>query len=145
MKRAYLGQGAWQQVERLEYKAQGQAPFHKVSRQVLFEDPHLLAQWRYFEVEPGGYSTLERHQHVHAVMVFRGSGQCLVGHQVFEIGLGDLISVPPMTWHQFYAAAHEPLGFLCLVNAQRDRPQLPSPTDLHELRQHPTVAAVIKL
>jgi hypothetical protein len=31
-----------------------------------------------------------------------------------------------MTWHQFHAAPDEPLGFLCLVAAERDRPQLPA-------------------
>ncbi len=75
---------------------------------------------------PGGWTTLERHGHVHAVMVIRGRGQCLVGDRVYDIGMHDLVSVPPMTWHQFRSAGDEPLGFLCLVAAERDRPQLPS-------------------
>jgi len=32
------------------------------------------------------------------------------------------------------------LGFLCLVNAQRDRPQLPNAEDLASLRAIPGVA-----
>ncbi|HET9578953.1 MAG TPA: cupin domain-containing protein, partial [Usitatibacter sp.] len=78
------------------------------------------------EVAPGGWTTLERHEHVHAVMVIRGSGQCLVGDEAYEIGTHDLVSVPPLTWHQFRAAPGEPLGFLCLVASERDRPQLPA-------------------
>ena len=74
---------------------------------------------------PGGWTTLERHEHVHAVMVIRGRGQCLVGDKAYDIALHDLVSVPPMTWHQFHAAADAPLGFLCMVTTERDRPQLP--------------------
>ena len=58
-------------------------------------------------------------------MVIRGSGTCLVGEEVLPIAQNDLVSVPPMTWHQFRAAPESPLGFLCLVNQDRDRPQLP--------------------
>ena len=116
----------WQEVDVLAYKQDGAAPFKDVTRQVLFEGKELPAQLRYFEVAPGGYTTLERHEHVHAVMVIRGKGQCLVGDKAYDIALHDLVNVPPMTWHQFHAAKDEPLGFLCLVAADRDRPQLPA-------------------
>lgn len=135
----------WEEVEVLAYKAEENAPFKDVTRQVLFEDPHLAAQWRYFEVAPGGHTTLERHQHLHAVMVIRGRGACLVGDQVHLIELHDLITVPPLAWHQFRATEKEPLGFLCLVNAERDRPELPGPQDLLALRQNPQIAAFIRV
>ena len=89
---------------------------------------------------PGGYSTLERHEHVHAVLILRGRGQCLVGAEVRPVGTNDLVYIPAMTWHQFRAVAGEPLGFLCMVNAQRDKPQLPSADELAELRRDPAVA-----
>jgi hypothetical protein len=38
----------------------------------------------------------------------------------------DLVTIDPLTWHQFHAAADCPLGFLCLVSRTRDRPQLPT-------------------
>ena len=63
-------------------------------------------------------------------MVIRGRGQCLVGDAAHDLALNDLVSVPPMTWHQFRAAPDEPLGFLCLVANERDRPQLPAEQDL---------------
>jgi hypothetical protein len=50
-----------------------------------------------------------------------------------------------MTWHQFRASENEPLGFLCLVNAERDRPQLPGPEELRALRQNPAVAEFIQV
>jgi len=115
----------WDGVEVLAYKQDGDAPFRDVTRQVLFDGRDLPTQLRYFEVAAGGWTTLERHEHVHAVMVIRGRGQCLVGEKAYDIGLHALVSVPPMTWHQFHAAADEPLGFLCMVSTERDRPQLP--------------------
>ncbi|HZZ95051.1 MAG TPA: cupin domain-containing protein [Usitatibacter sp.] len=118
----------WEGVDVLAYKQDAGAPFRDVTRQVLFEGRELPTQLRYFEVAPGGWTTLERHEHVHAVMVIRGRGQCLVGDKAYELGLHDLVSVPPMTWHQFHAAADEPLGFLCMVTTERDRPQLPEAT-----------------
>ena len=133
--RRHTGDFHWEGVEVLRYKQDGTAPFKDVTRQVLFEDAHLPAQLRYFEVAPGGYTTLERHEHVHAVMVIRGHGQCLVGDRAFDIAEHDLVSVPPMTWHQFHAAADAPLGFLCLVAAQRDRPQLPTADEARELQR----------
>jgi mannose-6-phosphate isomerase-like protein (cupin superfamily) len=124
--RRHSGNFRWQEVDVLAYKQEGAAPFKDVTRQVLFEGQELPAQLRYFEVAPGGYTTLERHHHVHAVMVIRGKGQVLVGDKACDIAMHDLVNVPPMTWHQFHAAKDEPLGFLCLVAADRDRPQLPA-------------------
>ncbi len=124
--RKATGDFHWQDVDVLRYKEDGGAPFKDVTRQVLFDGGGLATQLRYFEVAPGGWTTLERHEHVHAVVVIRGRGQCLVGDTAYDIGLHDLVSVPPMTWHQFHAAPDAPLGFLCMVACDRDKPQLPS-------------------
>jgi quercetin dioxygenase-like cupin family protein len=135
----------WSEVDVLAYKAEGSAPFRDVTRQVLFEEPELGCQWRYFEVAAGGHTTLERHEHVHAVMILRGSGTALVGTHVADFGPYDLFRVPPMTWHQFRASADEPMGFLCLVRSERDRPQLPSESALAALRSNPAVAEAIRV
>jgi mannose-6-phosphate isomerase-like protein (cupin superfamily) len=127
--RKHTGDFHWETVNVLAYKQEGAAPFRDVTRQVLFDGADPPAQLRYFEVAPGGWTTLERHEHVHAVMVIRGRGQCLVGDKAYDIGMHDLVSVPPMTWHQFRSAADEPLGFLCLVASERDRPQMPSDSE----------------
>ena len=127
--RKHDGAFHWEGVDVLQYKQEGSAPFRDVTRQVLFDDPSMATQLRYFEVAPGGWTTLERHEHVHNVMVIRGKGRCLVGDKAWDLAQNDLVSVPPMTWHQFHAAADEPLGFLCLVNRERDRPQLPIAVD----------------
>lgn len=147
--RRHEGRFRWETVEVLEYKAPPEPPsagiFRDVTRQVLLHDDGLACQLRYFEVGPGGHSTLERHQHVHGVMVVNGSGRALVGNEVLQLGLHDLVTVPPLTWHQFRADDDGPLGFLCLVNADRDRPVLPGQADLAELRACPAVAEFIRV
>lgn len=133
----------WEGVNTLPYKQDDRALFKSITRQVLFADPQLHAELRYFEIEPGGYSTLERHEHVHAVLILRGHGHCLVGKEVRAVELRDLITVPPLTWHQFRASADERLGFLCMVNAVRDKPQLPSAEDLAQLKSDEKIAAFL--
>lgn len=142
--RKALPDGTWQQVERLDYKPEGSAPFRDISRQLLFRTDGLGCELRYFEIAAGGHSTLERHGHEHAVMILRGSGSCLVGETVFAIAEHDLVHIPPMTWHQFRAADDTHLGFLCMVNVERDRPQLPDDTELERLRADPRIAAFIR-
>lgn len=135
--------GRWEGVDVLAYKQDAATPFRDVTRQVLFADPALACELRYFEVAPGGHSTLERHAHVHAVMIHRGRGRVLLGDSVYDVDEHDLVHVPALTWHQFRAAAAAPLGFLCMVNAARDKPQLPAPEDLARLRSIPAVAAFL--
>jgi quercetin dioxygenase-like cupin family protein len=134
----------WEGVDLLAYKEERSAPFKAVTRQVLFQRPELGCELRYFEMQPGGHSTLERHEHAHAVMIFRGRGACLIGGEVREVAAPDLVFIPPMTWHQFRATAGEPFGFLCMVNAMRDKPQLPSEEELAELKMDPAIAAFLE-
>ena len=134
----------WKSVEVLAYKEEGSAPFKAVTRQVLFQRPELQCELRYFEMQPGGHSTLERHEHAHAVMIFRGRGTCLVGDEVREVAAPDLVFIPPMTWHQFRAGKGEPFGFLCMVNAERDKPQLPTDAQLEELKKNRLIASFLE-
>jgi len=135
----------WEQVERLAYKPEGSAPFRDITRQTLFRREGLDCELRYFEIAPGGHSTLERHEHEHAVMILRGAGACLVGRAIHPIGAHDLVAIPALSWHQFRAAPEEPLGFLCMVNVVRDRPRLPDEDELTALRQDPEIAAFIRV
>jgi len=134
----------WRDVDLLAYKQEGDAPFKDVTRQVLFSGDDLNSELRYFEIAPGGHTTLERHEHVHAVMILRGAGHCLVGQDVRAVHTHDLVTVPPLTWHQLRAGVDEPLGFLCMVDAARDKPQLPSDEELSELQSDPIVAQFLK-
>ena len=134
----------WEGVDCRPYKEADEAPFKSITRQVLFTDPQMRSELRYFEIAPGGFSTLERHAHMHAVLILRGRGHCLVGSEIKSLETRDLVTVPPMTWHQFRADTGEPLGFLCMVNARRDKPQLPSPPDLARLKADPVIAAFLQ-
>ena len=138
--RAAVGPGNWAEVPVHAYKQEASVPFKDITRRVLFSSPELAGELRYFEMAPDGYSTLERHEHVHAVLILRGSGHCLVGTEVRAVAPNDLVYIPSMTWHQFRATQGEPLGFLCLVNAARDKPQLPTAGELAALKQDPAVA-----
>lgn len=72
---------------------------------------------RYFEIEPGGKTSLDRHVHDHGVFVLRGRGQVLLGEEVREIGFGDAVYVSSYEIHQFTCMRDEPLGFLCVIPA----------------------------
>ena len=130
----------WEGVEHKPYKKDERALFKDISRQTLFSRPDLAGELRYFEVAPGGFSTLERHEHVHAVLILGGGGEALVGVELIVLRQNDLVTVPPMTWHQFRAGADQPLGFLCMADAIRDKPQLPTDADLAALRSDPAIA-----
>jgi mannose-6-phosphate isomerase-like protein (cupin superfamily) len=134
----------WDGVAELPYKEDERALFRSITRQVLFADSELAGELRYFEVAPDGFSTLERHEHMHAVLILRGRGHCLVGRDVKALETRDLVTVPAMTWHQFRATRGEPLGFLCMVNAQRDKPQLPSADELAQLKSDPAIAEFLR-
>jgi mannose-6-phosphate isomerase-like protein (cupin superfamily) len=68
-----------------------------------------------------------------------------VGDEITDIAEHDLVEIGPMQWHQFRAAEDAPLGFMCLVAAERDRPQLPDEADLAALRRSDKVAAFIRV
>jgi quercetin dioxygenase-like cupin family protein len=141
--RAFTDNFRWDDVSLLAYKEEGSAPFKSITRQVLFKDEALRCELRYFEVAPGGYSTLERHEHTHGVMILRGAADVLVGDEVRTVKTHDLVRIPAMTWHQFRTRGNEPMGFLCMVNVERDKPQLPSDDDLNRLRANPAIAAFL--
>lgn len=135
----------WEGGEVLAYKEQD-ATFRSVTRQVLSDGSHGQGtSLRYFEVGPGGHTTLEHHEHTHVVVPIRGRGRALVVDRIVTLARHDVVFVPSWGWHQFRAADDEPLGFLCAVVEDRDRPVLPTPSDLDELRRDPSIAAFIRV
>ena len=70
---------------------------------------------RYFEIEPGGWSSVDHHDHDHGVMILRGQGQVRLGEKEFPIGFGDVVYISPYEKHQFKNVGEEPLGFLCII------------------------------
>jgi mannose-6-phosphate isomerase-like protein (cupin superfamily) len=76
-------------------------------------------------------------------MILRGAAEVLVGGQIRPVKTFDLVHIPPMTWHQFRTIGDEPMGFLCMVNAARDRPQLPTEDEIAALKSDPAIAAFL--
>jgi mannose-6-phosphate isomerase-like protein (cupin superfamily) len=144
-RRRHLGGQRWEGVGVEAYKATGE-PFRGVTRQVLFgADAGGACELRYFEVEPGGWTSLERHAHVHQVVVLCGRGRALVGDRLVDLAPLDALAVPPRTWHQLRAGDDEPLGFLCLVDRERDRPERPGPADLAALHARAELAEFVRV
>jgi ribulose-bisphosphate carboxylase large chain len=115
---------SWQGVPPGPYKQAGDH-WRGVGRTVLVGDAGEATafQLRYFEIAPGGFSSLEDHTHEHAVVVLRGRGEVRLGEAVYELCFGDTVYVAPREVHQFRnPSATEPFGFLCVVDAERDRP-----------------------
>jgi ribulose-bisphosphate carboxylase large chain len=124
----HLGNFEWSHIQPMDYKSDD-GSFKGVSRRVFVgergESP--LFHTRYFEVAAGGYTTLEQHQHEHVVIVLRGEGVALVGARRLKLAFGDVLYVAPDDIHQLSNSGSEPFGFLCIVNAQRDRPRPVNP------------------
>ncbi|MEA4924654.1 MAG: cupin domain-containing protein [Syntrophomonadaceae bacterium] len=140
----HLDNYQWQDVPILAYKDEG-IHYKNITRQVLCEGlADVPCQLRYFEIAPEGHSTLEHHEHAHLVVIFRGEGEALLDNKIYPVKEKDVITIPAHTWHQFRANQRCALGFLCLVNIERDRPILPTADDLEALRRNPDVAAFIR-
>ncbi len=146
------GDFAWDGVTPAVYKSSAALPAGMAWRDVV---RHTLigggpaagtqVELRYFEIGPGGFSSLEKHHHAHAIVVLRGSGDVILGREVVRVAPFDVVFVPSETPHQFITAGDAPFGFLCPVDAARDRPQPLEADEIQALLGVPAVRAVIKI
>lgn len=140
----HTGNYRWADVPVRNYKEEDNT-FRNVTRQVLFDGSEELPfQLRYFEVGAGGHTTLEHHEHQHLVYIERGEGDVLIDDEVHHVSERDVVLIPTHAWHQFQANYDVPLGFLCTVNVERDRPTLPSDGDLERLRSNERVGQFVR-
>src|SRR5579872_2901376 len=100
-------------------------------------EPGPSNELRYFELQPGAVSRLEKHEHEHYVIVKRGLGYAVIDQDVTEIAANDVVYVAPLEVHQFVNRGSEPFGFYCIVSAVRDFSQEPSADDLARLNASP--------
>jgi mannose-6-phosphate isomerase-like protein (cupin superfamily) len=135
----------WEGVEAAGYTPE--APGTGVSRHTLVgerksnpSEPGPQMEMRYFEVQPGAASRLEKHEHEHYVIVRRGHGYAVIGETATEIGPDDVVYVGPLELHQFVNRGEEPFGFYCFVAACRDFSQAPSAEELARLEASPAGA-----
>lgn len=123
------GQLTWPQITPKAYKTSSTG-FRDVTRYVLLgekeDEQGLNMQTRYFEIDKGGYSSLERHRHPHTVVIVKGKGSMILGRRIEKLDYMDVVYIAPETIHQFHADSGDPLGFICIVDRYRDRPETPS-------------------
>ncbi len=116
----------WEGVSVAEYKTPADH-WCGITRMALVGDRGEKTRFhlRYFEIAPGGYSSLEQHVHEHVVVVLRGEGWVRLGEVEYILYYGDAVYVAPNEFHQFRNfSTHEPFGFLCIVDAERDAPRV---------------------
>jgi ribulose-bisphosphate carboxylase large chain len=108
-----------------EYKSDESLPFRNVSRVELIgrHGEQTAFDLRYFEVQPGGYTSLEKHVHTHTVIGVRGQGVLQTSDQSIELKPFDVAYVGPMQSHQLRSLGDEPFGFFCIVDHERDAPR----------------------
>ncbi len=127
MLRAFRRNFRWEGVEVEPYKLSTHrgGEFCGASRQVLVgaKGERVKFHLRYFELEPGGFTSLERHRHSHVVIAVRGRGVARVGGETVRLSPMDTLYIGPDQPHQLSATGRGKFGFFCIVDAKRDRPR----------------------
>ena len=113
----------WEDTSIQTYK-EDPGQWMKTTRQNLFPDSNTSFEVRYFEIAPGGSTSYERHQHEHCVVVINGNGEVFLSGIWELIQTGDTVHIPSLAPHQFRNRSNEPFGILCIVDRERDRPEL---------------------
>ncbi len=115
----------WKGIRDEAYKQEG-SDWTNIVRRVLIGGHGETAKFhvRYFEISSGGNSSREKHRHEHVVICIRGQGIVLTGKKKRTMEYLDTLYIAPDTPHQLRNPFREPFGFLCIVNARRDRPKL---------------------
>lgn len=117
----YRGQFDWDGVDLGSYPAEKKMKGVSVRWLIGTAEKAPNFALRYFEVEPGGWTSLDQHAHEHGVMILRGRAQVLLGGAQAdgsgpaEVSFGDVIYISPNEVHQFKNVGDETLGFLCII------------------------------
>ncbi|MCB1626769.1 MAG: cupin domain-containing protein [Xanthomonadales bacterium] len=123
---SFLQDFRWQHRSDLRYKNE-EDDFNAVRRVELIGRHGEQADFdlRYFEVEPGGYTSLEKHLHTHVILVARGQGVLVTDELRADLKPMDVAYVRPLEVHQLRNESEQPFGFFCIVDRERDRPMRP--------------------
>jgi quercetin dioxygenase-like cupin family protein len=106
----------WEEVSVREYGDE----FEGVTRQIFVgpDEGSNNFHLRYFRLEPGTHSNLERHEHEHGVLVLHGHAKLQLNDEFFDVHPNDAIFISSNDLHQFVVQGNEPLGFLCVIKAK---------------------------
>ncbi len=120
--KAQAGPG-WPQRPQTVYKTSQDLPHANASRTELIGAAHQTNfELRYFELQPGGFTSHERHWHTHVIIGVRGTGQLQIGSRQQVLSAHDIAYVPPNSAHQLRNDSDAVFGFYCLVDRHRDKP-----------------------
>ena len=113
----------WQGIKVEKYK-QSNGDWADIVRQTLIGNKRETCKFhlRYFEIAAGGCSSFERHKHEHVVICVRGKGKAIADKKSHILNFLDTLYISPDTPHQLRNPFKSPFGFLCIVNAKRDKP-----------------------
>ncbi|MGA1844703.1 MAG: RuBisCO large subunit C-terminal-like domain-containing protein [bacterium] len=116
--------GEWEGIRRSPYKVEG-GMFQGITRTELYvpESGEAGFDVRYFEIEPKGFSSLERHEHIHLVIGVRGTGEVRIADTWHTLSPHDIVRIPRGCPHQLRNRGTSVFGFYCIVDHVRDRPE----------------------
>ncbi len=114
----------WSDREKTVYKTEQSLPHANASRTELIgkHQQQTNFELRYFELEPGGYTSHERHQHTHVIIGVHGAGHLIIEQQSHLLQEQDIAYIPPLSRHQLRNDGNKAFGFYCLVDRYRDKP-----------------------
>ncbi|MGH7905434.1 MAG: cupin domain-containing protein [Candidatus Binataceae bacterium] len=113
------------EVEPYKLKTNQARDFAGASRQVLAGKAGEKTKFhvRYFELQPGGFTSLEHHRHSHLVIGVRGHGRVRIGDSCYDLRRFDTLYIGPHRPHRLEASGRGRFGFFCIVDAHRDKPR----------------------
>ena len=119
----------WEGRDEVVYKETTTLPFKGMRRIELIGKAGEKSGFdlRYFEIEPQGYSSLEKHHHTHVIIGARGIGEIEIDKKCYVVNQNDVLYIKPLAIHQLRNLSDSPFGFYCIVDKQRDKPQAPDP------------------
>lgn len=111
----------WIGIKRSVYK-ENSTNWALIDRFSLVSSEAIKFEVRYFEIGQGGCSSLEYHNHAHVVICIKGKGKIRLGDKYRTLRYLDIAYIAPKEIHQLLNPHKEPFGFLCIVDAERDKP-----------------------
>ena len=105
---------AWDGIEKRELNLEG---LKGITKSVLIGPDDLAPNsiMRYFQIQPGGHSHLEKHPQEHEVIVLHGKGEVQIGENTHEVTVHDVVFISPNELHQFSNPFDETFGFICVI------------------------------
>ena len=84
-------------------------PFAGVSHEFVGKSHDVVNSILFVTAPPGLRIRLHRHDYDEIIVVQEGRARCTVGHKKYDVGAGDIISIPAGTPHGFTNIGEAPL------------------------------------